>query len=527
MFGPNLIVNNTRDLVSGVSYDAESTALFERMTSTPDETRKAVIDAFIVGIKSDLGIANLSDAFDALYFTAAHDQQAARLNWVEDDHNLTEVNSPAWLADQGYTGNGTTQYLDTDYTLSVDSVNFIQDDNSFGVYIRTNVGEVGRDMGVANSLATFFSQILSRNAVDNLVGTINATSSLAYATTDSQGLSVAERTGANDVAIYRNGASVATSGANTSVALIPYKFFLLSRSLENVPDNYSTKQIGFSYIGNSSINQANLYTRVQAYFTGLEAGFDSESVALFARMDTEPDIARKTVINDFIVGIKSDLSISNLSDAFDAIWFPAAATQQAARLNWVEDDHNLTEVNSPTWTADQGYTGNGTTQYLTTDYILSTDSVNYTQNDSSFGVYIRTNTSSNNREIGVATAVPAFFSQIVTRNASDEFVSFHNSDADSIRDTETDSRGLSTSVRTTATDVELFKNGVSFATDAANASTAIPAYEFYLLARNLAGVADNFSAKEIGFAFVGDSTINQANLYTRVQQLFTDLGTQV
>jgi hypothetical protein len=43
----------------------------------------------------------------------------------------------------------------------------------------------------------------------------------------------------------------------------------------------------------------------------------------------------------------------------------------------------MTAVNSPTWTANQGFTGNGTSSYIDTNFNPATQGVNYTLNDAS------------------------------------------------------------------------------------------------------------------------------------------------
>ena len=53
----------------------------------------------------------------------------------------------------------------------------------------------------------------------------------------------------------------------------------------------------------------------------------------------------------------------------EGLWVTAAADAQAGRQNWVQDAYNLTTVKSPTFTADRGYQGNGTTSYLWTGTI--------------------------------------------------------------------------------------------------------------------------------------------------------------
>ena len=54
---------------------------------------------------------------------------------------------------------------------------------------------------------------------------------------------------------------------------------------------------------------------------------------------------------------------------FDRLWIHGLSNQIAARTSFVNPTSTpLTEVNSPTWTAYQGYKGNGTTSYLNLNY---------------------------------------------------------------------------------------------------------------------------------------------------------------
>ena len=258
--------------------------------------------------------------------------------------------------------------------------------------------------------------------------------------------------------------------------------------------------------------------------------YDAESNALFTRMTTAPSDARKAIIDAFIVGIKSDLSISNLSDAFDALWFMASHDQQAARLNWVEDDHNLTEVNTPTWTADQGYTGDGVTKYIATDFIPSTDGVNFLLNNNSFGAYCRLDLNATEAAIGTGVSLPSrSYTHILPRFSGNLFYRNCQNDLTSSASAIADSLGLSACVRTASNAVGSYRNGSSAHTDV-DPSTILSTIEFYLLGDNQLDVVSTLqfpSSNQIGFAFIGSGTIDQSALYTRVQACFTSLGTQV
>ncbi len=92
--------------------DTASIALIARMTAAPDSARRGQIDALVRALK----IAGIWPKLAALYLTAAHDAQAARLNWVSGSHDLTEHGALTFTADRGYTGDGSTGYLDSGWS---------------------------------------------------------------------------------------------------------------------------------------------------------------------------------------------------------------------------------------------------------------------------------------------------------------------------------------------------------------------------------------------------------------------------
>ena len=113
-----------------------------------------------------------------------------------------------------------------------------------------------------------------------------------------------------------------------------------------------------------------------------EKGFEPETIALLSRMSTTPDITRRNIINDLIKGLKDD-GIWNL---LDVLVINAAHSAQAGILNWINSSHTSTLVNAPTFTLNQGFTGNGSTSYIDTEYNPSTEAVNFTQNNAIFSI---------------------------------------------------------------------------------------------------------------------------------------------
>lgn len=135
------------------SFTAEAQTLFSRMSSAPDATRKGHIDTLIRSLKS----AGVWSKLDLLYIMAAHDAQSARLNWVQDAYNCSEVNSPAFTVNRGYTGNGSSSYLDTGFNPATAVGKKIgQDTLHMSVWVGTeatgvNVWDAGQDVVGINS----------------------------------------------------------------------------------------------------------------------------------------------------------------------------------------------------------------------------------------------------------------------------------------------------------------------------------------------------------------------------------------
>lgn len=118
--------------------------------------------------------------------------------------------------------------------------------------------------------------------------------------------------------------------------------------------------------------------------TDLIAGYEDETIALMARMDVQPVSARREAINDLVAAVKD----AGVWDKLDGLWLLAAHDDQAARRNWVADQFNLTAVNSPTFTEDQGFTGDGATSYLGSGLYSNTAGIKYAQDDAYMAAFV-------------------------------------------------------------------------------------------------------------------------------------------
>jgi hypothetical protein len=170
--------------------------------------------------------------------------------------------------------------------------------------------------------------------------------------------------------------------------------------------------------------------------------------------------------------------------------------------------------------ASTGMTPNGTTGYANTFYAPTDNS----QNDSSFGVYLRTNNTTNGMDMGSNTTNYSYLNIYSSGSAK---VSVNNSTTPAAA-TVTDTRGFWVANRSASGTVELYRNGSLF-TSASISSTGRSTYTYYLGARNSTGTALNFSNREQAFAYSGSSFTSgqMTTLYTIIQNYQTILGRQV
>lgn len=242
-------------------------------------------------------------------------------------------------------------------------------------------------------------------------------------------------------------------------------------------------------------------------------GFESETEALIARFTTPPTLQRKTQINTLIKALKT----AGVWSKLDALYVLAAHDAQAARRNWIADAYNLTAVSAPTFSADRGYTGNGSSSYLATGLNPSTGG-KYTQNSASLGVWVRTESNANYCDIGVDSGVIGSIRPRVTGLLS------ASTNGPATLPAVGSSVGLSAWSRTADAVVEVYKNGASLA-DATTVSSGLPNADFALLARGKP-TPDQYSANQIAAAFIGPglTDANQSDTYAAMNTYLQAVG---
>jgi len=102
---------------------------------------------------------------------------------------------------------------------------------------------------------------------------------------------------------------------------------------------------------------------------------------------TLPSAGQQVKQNQLVIDLKTAGVWAKLD-----VWYVYAndGSKEFATLNWKAPTlYQSTLFNSPTFTANQGFTGNGTTSYIRTNFNPSTNGVNYQNNDASRYCYVR------------------------------------------------------------------------------------------------------------------------------------------
>lgn len=245
------------------------------------------------------------------------------------------------------------------------------------------------------------------------------------------------------------------------------------------------------------------------------ASYDADAVTYFAAMSVQPDATRRELLNDLIVGLKAD----SLWSLLDLLYLVAAHDAQAGRLNArIPGSYALATANSPTFTTDRGYAGDGTSSYLDTGFADNTGSVNWTQNSAAWGVYL-------NQQSGTSAAVGvsgSTSSRIIPRTSTNNMTVRIHGATEPIPPTVADGLGMSSGSRTSATSIAWYKNGAQTATNTSSASSAAVAGNVQLF-RSSAGV---FGAGRAAAMFLGAglSDAQQAAIYSRIVTYLTAIG---
>jgi hypothetical protein len=245
---------------AAASYETESETLFAAMSSEPDATRKGHIDTLVAALKT----AGIWTQLDMLFILAAHDSQAARLNWVNPGTDTLAVsNAPTFTTDQGYTGNGSNAALNSTTLINALTL-YTQNDGHLSIWNRSTGQEDASQAGGAVTQPL----IRCRNTSNQILIRVSSNTASTIANANGGGHFLANRVDSAEQSAWRNGTQISTNQAATSAARPANPFTLL-----NASGTFSSQQLAAASIGGglTGTEIGDFYTALQTYMTAVGA----------------------------------------------------------------------------------------------------------------------------------------------------------------------------------------------------------------------------------------------------------------
>jgi hypothetical protein len=222
--------------------------------------------------------------------------------------------------------------------------------------------------------------------------------------------------------------------------------------------------------------------------------------------------------------------VDNLFNSMDAsaltparLWLHAAEDSQSALID-LYGLASASAVNSPTFTANQGYQGNGTSSYLN---LGSTNAG--TQNSTSFGVYLRTNKAGRDEvDISASSGSVSHTSNLVAKWSDGVlYGAVNDNNGDGGRAAPGTVSGIYVMSRTASTGFVVYRAGASFATSAQTSSGVASTNYCTLASINQFGTAVLFSSAQYGMSVLagtGWDATQVSNFTTHIQTYLTAVG---
>jgi len=452
--------------------------------------------------------------FDRLWVHGLQNEIAARTSVVNalTADLINNVNSTTFTAGEGFQGNGTTMYLNTNYNPNSEGVKYTLNSASFLSYFPNGINVAGYQ-GNFNGTTGFFWGL---NA-GTLNGGVNDSSEDISSINSSVGLCGFIRSSSTNKNSVLNGI-LSSNITRNSIGIPNLNIYLLCSNNNGAISFLVSTKLAFSSIGSGAIDQAQFYTDVLETFVNIVA-FDLST--------STKDWVREVYSNGGTVTRTEALAVNTFlnsiqKEEFDRLWVHGLSNETAARVSIINPTSTpITNVNSTTFTAGEGFTGNGTTMYLNSKFNPNIHGVKFTQNSAAFGFYTLLDLIEQSVYMGGSAG--ANVTQLATDYDTIGAIFAINSSANTIN-LGIGTKGFFVAIRSDANNIALFKNGVSIYTDV-KVSEPVLNDEIYIMCRNVGG-ASLFTANTFGISFIG-SHLSNTGLYTATQTLATTLGFNV
>lgn len=239
------------------------------------------------------------------------------------------------------------------------------------------------------------------------------------------------------------------------------------------------------------------YYRVRA---STEALTDPDYQAILDYATTQgytlPTSAQQVLQNQLLVDLK-DAGIWSKLDTFAV--FATDGNSDFALIDWKRLSQ-YTAVNSPTFTSNQGFTGNGTSSYINTNYNPTINGVNFSQNSASMGGYQFNSSTDANCDFGALQTTPATLRCHFPANGGIGI----NTSSFLVSTGREISNGVFSLIRDNSSSFDYYRNSSKTPLNTVGTSSGIVNLDLFGLARNVQTTANQFSPDTLSVLYAGD-----------------------
>lgn len=245
----------------GVALDAATLAWVAAVISnggSVSDARKTIVNTLIVGLKAD----SIWTKLDRLWPFAAENEGSALTDLVARE--LATNNSAAFTADQGYTGNGSSAYIDSNFVPGSGSPNFAQNSACFFAWNNTSGTDAGGLAGYSSASGLNDIRIFPEFSDTNSYWNINDATGVSLAWDGRTGLYLLNRSASNAASYDVNGSEIDTDANASDAPSATFSFVALQAGGGSGFTSRQCSCLGFG-AGLSSGERADIFTRLRTY----------------------------------------------------------------------------------------------------------------------------------------------------------------------------------------------------------------------------------------------------------------------
>jgi hypothetical protein len=244
---------------TGAAFCAEYQTIYNAFAVKPAADTAAAQNTFVKTCVDGDAWGN----YLAIFYGFAQGKQAnALVNWINPGtYNATNAHSTVFTAYEGFTGDATSDHIDTNFNPYLDSVKYKKNSACIGAYTRLDINLNQAVMGAVNTNYTYFAP----RYLGDIYAMVNNTSAGSKTVANSLGMTIICRPNSSTLSFFRNGTDLGDV-TKASTGIPNAKIYILDR---NGDARVSANQVSCAFAG-LNLTNAKISTITTAWETYMD-----------------------------------------------------------------------------------------------------------------------------------------------------------------------------------------------------------------------------------------------------------------